>query len=57
MFEAGYSTYSARFAAVQAGVRNSGQRSLELAVWNALSDQEADETLLTVLKRIIRPDP
>ena len=56
-FEASYSTYSARFAAVRAGVRNSGQRSLELAVWNALSDQEADTALLTVLKRIIRPDP
>jgi exosortase len=53
-FEAIHSTYTARFAAVRAGIRNSGQRSLELAVWNALSDEEADAALERELRRIVR---
>ena len=56
-FRAGVpSTYAARFAAVRARVRNSGQRSLELAVWNAASEKEAEESVQTVLTTIIERD-
>jgi len=55
-FEPAYSTYAARFAAVRARVRNSGQRSLELAVWNAVSEKEAEESVQTVLTTIIERD-
>jgi exosortase/archaeosortase family protein len=55
-FGPAYSTYAARLAAVLAGVRNSGQRSLELVVWNALSEREAEESVQTVLTAIIRTD-
>lgn len=55
-FEPAYSTYAARFASVRAGIRNSGQRSLELAVWNAVSDKEAEESVQTVLATIIERD-
>ena len=52
-FAPAYSTYAARLAAVRAGVRNSGQRSLELAVWNAVSEKESEEALQRVLTTII----
>jgi hypothetical protein len=55
-FAPAHSTYAARLAAVREGVRNSGQRSLELAVWNAVSEQEAEESVQTVLTRIIETD-
>jgi hypothetical protein len=41
---------------VRAGVRNSGQRSLELAVWNTLSEKEAEESVQTLLTTIIETD-
>jgi exosortase/archaeosortase family protein len=55
-FGPAYSTYAARLAAVRAGVRNCGQRSLELAVWNALSEKEAEESVRTLLTTIIETD-
>jgi hypothetical protein len=55
-FGPAYSTYAARLAAVRAGVRNCGQRSLELAVWNALSEKEAEESVRTLLATIIETD-
>jgi hypothetical protein len=53
-FDAEWLGYRQRLVAVLSGQRNSGQRSLELAVWGACSKQEAEAALVAVLNQIIR---
>jgi exosortase len=48
------STWCQRLAPVLAGRRNSGQRSLELAVWGIADESEARKQLLEQMQRIVR---
>jgi exosortase len=47
-------TYRNRLAAVLAGRRNSGSRSLELVLWGADNEQSAQEQFEALLKQIVR---
>lgn len=47
-------TWRTRLAAVIAGIRNTGQRSLELAFWSEAGDQEAYELLERQFRRLVR---
>lgn len=47
-------TYGNRLAPVLAGRRNSGQRTLELAVWGIADEQQAEAAVQRQLERIIR---
>ena len=47
-------TYAHRLEPVLAGRRNSGQRSLEIAIWGLDDAQEADAALARELERLIR---
>jgi hypothetical protein len=53
-FGAEWMSYKNRFASVLEGRRNSGQRSLELALWGAKSQQESEAALRDVLNKIIK---
>ena len=46
-------TYANRLAPVLAGLRNSGQRSLEVAIWGAADQQEAEVALTRQLQKLI----
>ncbi len=50
-------TYANRLAPVLAGRRNSGQRSLELALWGFDDDHQAEAEFQRQLKRLVRPTP
>jgi hypothetical protein len=50
------SLWEERLAPVLAGRRNSGLRSLELAVWGIQDDEEAKKALLAETRNIIRVD-
>lgn len=52
-FDAAWLSYRQRLAAVLKGQRNSGQRSLELAVWGTATQQEAEAALEPVLGQLI----
>jgi exosortase len=47
-------TWRTRLAAVRSGARNTGQRSLELALWSAADEQEAYSALERQFNRIVR---
>jgi exosortase/archaeosortase family protein len=47
-------TWHSRLAAVRAGIRNTGQRSLELALWSEADDPQAYEALERQFLRIVR---
>jgi hypothetical protein len=47
-------TYSARFDPVLRGERNTGQRSIEIAVWGASTGPQAEEALNRELQKIIK---
>ncbi|HZR18609.1 MAG TPA: exosortase/archaeosortase family protein [Verrucomicrobiae bacterium] len=49
-------TYRQRLFAILAGQRNSGQRSLEVAIWGALTEQEAITALQALLDKIVEVD-
>jgi exosortase/archaeosortase family protein len=51
------SIWQERLAPVLAGRRNSGQRSLELAVWGIEDDHEARRALIEQMQKIVRIDP
>lgn len=53
-FETKWLSYRNRLMPVLAGQRNSGQRSLELALWGAADDQAAETALRNVLPRLIK---
>jgi exosortase len=55
-FDAELLGYAQRLASVAAGQRNSGQRSLELAVWGADTQAKAEAALGALLNRIIQVD-
>jgi exosortase len=55
-FDAENLTYRQRLSAVLAGQRNSGQRSLELALWGAPTQPQAEAALRALLYRIIEVD-
>jgi hypothetical protein len=47
-------TYANRLAPVLAGRRNSGQRSLEVAIWGIADQQEAEAALTRELENLIK---
>jgi hypothetical protein len=47
-------TYAARFQPVLRGERNTGQRSIEVAVWGAPTETQAEEALHRQLQKIIK---
>jgi hypothetical protein len=47
-------TYANRFAPVLAGRRNSGQRSLEIALWGIADQNEADAAFTRELEKLIK---
>jgi hypothetical protein len=47
-------TYASRLAPVLAGRRNSGQRSLEVAIWGISDQQEAEAALARELEKLIK---
>lgn len=47
-------TYSNRLKAVREGRRNCGQRSLELAIWGAANETQAEAALGRLARRIVR---
>ncbi len=47
-------TYANRFLPVIHGERNTGQRSIEIAVWGPLDTSEADQALKRELPKIIK---
>jgi hypothetical protein len=49
-------SYANRLAPVLAGRRNSGQRSLEVAIWGMADQQEADAALAGELEKLIKVD-
>jgi len=49
-------TYANRLAPVLAGRRNSGQRSLEVAIWGIADQQEAEAALASELETLIKVD-
>jgi hypothetical protein len=53
-FDAKWLSYWNRLRPVLAGRRNSGQRSLELALWGAADDESANSALREVLSGIIK---
>jgi hypothetical protein len=46
-------SYRKRMLSILEGRRNSGQRSIELALWGAVNDSQAENALRTVLPEII----
>jgi hypothetical protein len=46
--------YANRLAPVLAGRRNSGQRSLEVAIWGIADQNEADAALARELEKLIK---
>ena len=50
-------TYASRFGPVLAGCRNSGQRSLEVAVWGIAGQAEAEAALGRELRKLIQVGP
>ena len=56
VFNSQWASYSTRLAAVLAGQRNLGQRSLELVLRGAESPEAAQKALQGLLEQIIRPD-
>ena len=55
-FSAEWMTYRSRFSSVLNGRRNSGQRSLELALWGPLDDAQAETALKALLPNIIEAE-
>lgn len=53
-FESEWLSYGNRLRPVLAGRRNCGQRSLELALWGAANDREAEQALGQLLPKIIQ---
>jgi len=53
-FDAAWLGARERLHAVLHGQRNSGQRSLELAVWGVPTQEEAEAAFSRVLNRILR---
>ena len=49
-------SYMARFVPVVQGERNTGQRSIEVAVWGVATGAQAKEALATELRKIIKVD-
>jgi hypothetical protein len=47
-------TYASRLAPILAGRRNSGQRSLEVAIWGIANQDEADAALARELEKLIK---
>jgi hypothetical protein len=47
-------TYASRLAPILAGRRNSGQRSLEVAIWGIADQDEADAALARELEKLIK---
>jgi exosortase/archaeosortase family protein len=53
-FDATAMTYASRLAPVLVGRRNSGQRSLEVAVWGIAGEEEAEAALTQGLQKLIK---
>jgi hypothetical protein len=49
-------TYRNRLAPVLAGRRNSGQRSLEVAIWGIADQKEAETALASELQKLVKVD-